>query len=72
MAITFEAIYENGVLKPATPLPLAEREKVQVTIQPQVSWARRTAGMMGWTGSAEDADRFALDPDLEYPSPPAP
>jgi predicted DNA-binding antitoxin AbrB/MazE fold protein len=34
MAITFEAIYENGVLKPAQPLPLKEHEKVSVTVEP--------------------------------------
>ena len=27
-----EAIYENGVLRPLEPLPLAERERVTVTI----------------------------------------
>jgi predicted DNA-binding antitoxin AbrB/MazE fold protein len=27
-----EAIYENGVLRPLEPLPLAERERVAVTI----------------------------------------
>ena len=28
MAIVVEATYENGVLRPAQPLPLAEHEKV--------------------------------------------
>jgi len=28
MAITVEAIYENGVLKPSQPLPLRELQKV--------------------------------------------
>lgn len=32
MSITVEAIYENGVLRPAQPLPLAEHERVQVTV----------------------------------------
>jgi len=31
MTITVQATYENGVLKPAQPLPLNEREQVQVT-----------------------------------------
>jgi predicted DNA-binding antitoxin AbrB/MazE fold protein len=30
---TVEAVYENGVLKPAQPLPLLEQEQVQVTVQ---------------------------------------
>lgn len=34
MAITVEAVYENGVLKPEKPLPLAEHEKVRVTVEP--------------------------------------
>jgi predicted DNA-binding antitoxin AbrB/MazE fold protein len=70
MAITVEATYENGVLKVAELLPLKEHEKVQVTIHTQVSRARQTAGLMGWTGSAELAERFALDPDLDFPPPP--
>jgi len=32
MTITVEAIYENGVLKPAQPLPLHEHDKVDVVI----------------------------------------
>ena len=34
MAITIDATYENGVLKPAQPLPLSENEKVRVTVEP--------------------------------------
>jgi len=26
--------------------------------------------MMGWTGSAELADFFAMDPELDFPPPP--
>jgi predicted DNA-binding antitoxin AbrB/MazE fold protein len=33
MSFTVEAVYENGVLKPATPLPLKEHEKVSVTVE---------------------------------------
>jgi predicted DNA-binding antitoxin AbrB/MazE fold protein len=33
MSITVEAVYENGVLKPVQPLPLHERQKVQVTVE---------------------------------------
>ena len=32
MAITIEAVYENGVPNPAEPLPLTEHERVQITI----------------------------------------
>ena len=34
MTLTIEAIYENGVLKPAQPLPLKEHERVTLTVQP--------------------------------------
>ena len=53
MTITVQATYENGVLKPAQPLPLDEREQVQVTIQRPTSVADRTYGLIGWTGDAE-------------------
>ena len=65
MAITVEAVYENGVLKPAKPLPFQENEKVQVTVQRPVSRVRQTAGLIGWTGSQEDADFVALSPELD-------
>ena len=58
MTITVEAIYENGVLKLERPLPLAEHEKVRVTVEPELSPARRTAGMIGWTGDVETLDRI--------------
>jgi predicted DNA-binding antitoxin AbrB/MazE fold protein len=34
MTLTVEATYENGVLRPAQPLPLKEFEKVEVMIRP--------------------------------------
>ena len=36
MTITIEATYEDGVLRPARPLPLAEHEKVRVTVEQQL------------------------------------
>lgn len=70
MTLTVEAIYENGVLKPTQPLPLQEREKVVLRVHAGKTWAERTAGLMGWTGSAAEADFFALDPELDFPPPP--
>jgi len=64
MSITVEAIYENGVLKPAQPLPLKEHERVTVTIAPAVSIARQTAGMVPWTGDVETLERLARDPEF--------
>jgi predicted DNA-binding antitoxin AbrB/MazE fold protein len=69
MAFTVEAVYENGVLKPAQPLALKEGEKVSVTIRTGETPLLRAYGIMGWEGSAEDAERFARDADLDYPAP---
>ena len=70
MALTVEAIYENGVLKPVEPLPLKEQQRVRLHIQPGDTPLLRAYGIMGWTGSVELADFCALDPDLDYPPPP--
>ena len=66
MTITVEATYENGVLKPTKPLPLDERQKVQVTVDTAKSPLLEAYGIMGFTGSAELAEYFAMDPELEY------
>ena len=70
MALTVEAIYENGVLKPTQPLPLTEHQRVRITVQPATNWVEETSGICGWKGSPEDAERFATDPDLDFPPPP--
>jgi predicted DNA-binding antitoxin AbrB/MazE fold protein len=64
MNLTVEAIYQNGVLKPAQPLPLQEAEKVRITIEPAVTWAERTAGMLSWTGDPELLRRIAEDDEF--------
>jgi predicted DNA-binding antitoxin AbrB/MazE fold protein len=65
MGLTLEAIYENGVLKPSRPLPLREHERVRITVEQAVSRVRQSAGLIGWTGSQEDADFVALSPELD-------
>ncbi len=65
MPIVVEATYENGVLKPAEPLPLAEHQKVQIAIGTGTSPLLQAYGIMGWTGSAELAEQFARDPELD-------
>ena len=64
MSIEFEAVYENGTLKPSEPLPLKEHELVHGTIQTAPSIARQTAGMIPWTGDVETLDRIANDPEF--------
>lgn len=69
MALKIEAVYENGVLKPTEPLPLKEHEKVSITLE-LVGWVEAGYGIMGWKGSAELAERIAMDPELDFPPPP--
>ena len=64
MAITIEATYENGVLKPAQPLPLKEHDRVRITIEPAITLARQTAGMVPWSGDAETLERMVRDPEF--------
>jgi predicted DNA-binding antitoxin AbrB/MazE fold protein len=56
MALEVEAVYENGVLKPDKPLPLDERERVTVFVQPRSSRIRQSAGLMKWTGDEQALD----------------
>lgn len=65
MTLTVEAIYEDGVLKLAQPLPFAEHETVQVTVQAAVSRARQTAGLLRWTGDPALLERFIMDAELD-------
>jgi predicted DNA-binding antitoxin AbrB/MazE fold protein len=67
--ITVEAVYENGVLRPAQPLPLKEGERVTLTVQPAEDVVRRSAGMLQWKGTHEELEAFLNDPDELYGSP---
>lgn len=64
MTITVEAVYENGILKPVSPLPLAEHEKVKVTVHTGASIAEQTAGMIPWSGDPEVLRRIAEDEEF--------
>ncbi|HVC93146.1 MAG TPA: antitoxin family protein [Pirellulales bacterium] len=65
MTITVEATYEDGTLRLAEPLPLKQHEKVRVTVHAQISPILQAYGIMGWNGSAELAEFFALDPAFD-------
>jgi len=68
MAITIEAVYENGVLKPTQPLPLiTEGSRLWVTLHIAAveDPVRKSYGLLGWTGDAETVRRVALDPDFD-------
>jgi predicted DNA-binding antitoxin AbrB/MazE fold protein len=64
MAITVEAVYENGVLKPARPLPWKDGERVCVTVSSLDSPLLKAYGIMNWTGDAQTLERIALDPEF--------
>jgi predicted DNA-binding antitoxin AbrB/MazE fold protein len=68
MSISVEATYEDGVLKPAEPLPLKEHERVRITVEEDSAWrtnrVRATAGLMRWKGDAVTIERMALDPEF--------
>jgi predicted DNA-binding antitoxin AbrB/MazE fold protein len=69
MALTIEAVNENGVLKPIQPLPLKEHEKVRITVELEQTWAERTAGMLQWTGAPEVLRRIAEDDEFSILEP---
>jgi predicted DNA-binding antitoxin AbrB/MazE fold protein len=70
MAITVEAIYENGVLKPSHPLPLKDKEKVHVTlhtdadVQDALAAVERSYGLLQWNGDWDTLRRVALDDEF--------
>jgi len=63
MAITVEAIYENGVLNLVQVPPLREGERVQISVEPQQSVARESAGLLKWTGDPAVLRRIVEDPE---------
>ena len=68
-SLVVDGVYENGVLKLDGPLPLGERERVQITIHTAVSHVRATAGLIP-CADAELIERIAEGPEysiLESP-----
>jgi predicted DNA-binding antitoxin AbrB/MazE fold protein len=68
MALTIEAIYENGVFKPAQPLPLLpEGGRIWLTlhVEAEPNRVQESYGLLGWTGDAETVRRVALDPGFD-------
>jgi len=61
MAITVEAVYENGVLKPSQPLPWKEGERVSVAVSSLDSPILRAYGIMGWKGTSDELDRLLAE-----------
>jgi predicted DNA-binding antitoxin AbrB/MazE fold protein len=61
MVIVVEAIYENGVLRPAEPLPLGEQERVRVTVESQRSPTLQGYGIIGWKGTHEELEQILAE-----------
>jgi predicted DNA-binding antitoxin AbrB/MazE fold protein len=68
MAITVEAVCEDGVLKPAEPLPLKEHARVQLTVQPSTSRATEISGELRCT-DPQVIEWAAMDAELDFPPP---
>ena len=64
MAITVEAVHENGVLKPSQPLPWQDGERVRVEVSSLASPLLKAYGIMGFKGTAEEAEYFAMSPEF--------
>ena len=62
MALEVQATYEDGVLKPDSPLPLDEHERVTVHVKPDTNRIRETAGLLRWTGDPK-ALEYLLGPE---------
>jgi predicted DNA-binding antitoxin AbrB/MazE fold protein len=62
MPLEVEATYQNGVLKLDAPLPLNENERVTVSVKPQTSRIRQSAGLLKWTGDPK-ALEYLLGPE---------
>ena len=58
-----EAVYEHGTLKLARPLPLAEGQKVLLTLQVTGGAVARLYGLIPWRGDLDELDRWLNDPD---------
>ncbi len=61
MAITVEAVYENGVLKPSEPLPWNDGARVRVAVSSLDSPILKAYGIMGWKGTSEELDRLLAE-----------
>lgn len=55
--ITVEATFENGVLRPAQPLPLVQHQKVRITLQLEGDVREWPADVAAIYRELEDEDR---------------
>lgn len=60
---TIEAIYENGVFKPTSPIPIKEHVRVHLIIEEAESVALATSGMVP-ARNDEAVEMIALEPEF--------
>ncbi len=65
MRLEFEAVYENGVLKPDRPLPLKDQERVRLNVEQALSHARQSSGVVAPQGDPALVDLLAMDPEMD-------
>jgi predicted DNA-binding antitoxin AbrB/MazE fold protein len=63
MAKNIEAVYEDGVLRPLSPLKLKEHEKVKLTLEEGESFVRATSGIFSGLDD-RTIDEIALSPNF--------
>ena len=63
MGRNIEAVYENGVLRPLSPLNLKEHERVKLTVEEEKNSVRATSGMFSGV-SNNVIDEVALSPEF--------
>ena len=64
MGLEIEATYEDGILKLERPLSLVNGQKVRLTLHPLGGRVRQAYGLLKWTGSHEELERLAMDPEF--------
>jgi predicted DNA-binding antitoxin AbrB/MazE fold protein len=62
MNLEFEAVYENGQLKPDRELPLENGQRVKLTVHQPSGRAKASAGIFRWQGDRKDLESL-LGPD---------
>ena len=65
MPISIEAVFQNGVLRPLEPLPLADNARVRITVDSDKTWADATAGMVPRPSDVSVLEEIAMGADFE-------
>jgi predicted DNA-binding antitoxin AbrB/MazE fold protein len=61
METTIEAVFENGILRPLTPLKLKDHQKVRLIVEQHGSSVQESSGIFSGLDS-ETIDEIALSP----------